>query len=79
MLRLFVVLVVLLTCLAPVTLTELRSVTRLAGIVTPAAVCDSGYLMPELGSVTLINAWLPTREVELGSVRQLIADKDSSL
>lgn len=65
---LFVVLVAWLTCLAPVTLTELRSVTLLAGIVNPAGVCDSGYLMSELGSVRLISVWQPTWEAELGSV-----------
>lgn len=71
---LFVVLVVWLTCLAPVTLAELRSVTLLAGIVNPAGVCDSSYLMPEPGSVRLISAWQPTWEVELRSDGQLIAD-----
>lgn len=71
---LFVVLVVWLTCLAPVTLPELRSVTLFAGIVNPAGVSDSNYFMPELGSVRLISAWQPTWDVELRSVEQLIAD-----
>ena len=71
---LFVVLVVWLTCLAPVTPAELGSATLLAVIVNPAGVCDSDYLMPELGSVRLISAWQPTWEVELRSVGQLIAE-----
>lgn len=74
-LRLLVVLVVRLTCLAPVTLAELRSLTLLTGTVNPAGVCDSSYFKPELDSVRVISAWQPTWNVELWSVEHLIADQ----